>query len=127
MYVCLICLGAFAALTAAGSHRPGDEGRDHPAAPGPKLRPGGEHQQLSQLIRAEAHQCQVLWNSLSLSHTQSDTLTYCPEAAMNFSDMALTLNLNNLTEKSKTDSARWKAQMRPPLKVLFLNSLRCVR
>lgn len=55
------CPGASAAVLTAGSHRPGDEGRDHPEAAGPQLWSNREHQQLPQPVRAATHQCQVGW------------------------------------------------------------------
>lgn len=54
-----LCPGASAAVLTAGSHSPGDEGRDHPEAAGPQLWSNREHQQLPQPVRAATHQCQV--------------------------------------------------------------------
>lgn len=51
--------GAASALPAAGPHSHGDEGRDHPAAPGPQSRPHGKHEQLPQPVRQATHQRQV--------------------------------------------------------------------
>lgn len=63
--------GAASAVPAAGSHRHGDEGGDHPEAAGPQSRPDGEHQQLPQPVREAAHQRQVRRRGLAARGTGS--------------------------------------------------------
>lgn len=52
-------VGAFTAVLTARSHSPSDESWDHPEAAGTQLWSNREHQQLSQPVRAAAHQRQV--------------------------------------------------------------------
>lgn len=62
--------GAASAVAAAGSHRHGDEGGDHPEAAGPQSRPDGKHQQLPQPVRQAAHQRQVRRRGLTARGTR---------------------------------------------------------
>lgn len=56
--------GAFAVILTAGSHRQGDESRDHPEAAGTQLWSNWEHKQLPQPVCSAAHECQVVWIAL---------------------------------------------------------------